>query len=119
MGSLRQFINGLFDPEIPITIDWRKLGLTLVGGGILAYFQGVAATLLSLADIPIGLLAGFADWLGRLVTLLVGYNSRKLWASWRAAGEFVADAGIAGFLVALAIVLTTLYIVAEVVSRVR
>jgi Zn-dependent membrane protease YugP len=102
-----------------VTIRWRPLAVTLVGAGTLAFFEGIIATILSLADAPIGLFAGFADWLGQLVTLFVGFPASRLWWGWQEAADFVADAGIAGLLVALAIVLTTLYIVAEVVSRVR
>lgn len=111
MVDLRRFLDGY-------TIRWDRVGLAVVGAGIYAYLQGAAAVLLSLADLPIALLSGLANFLGTLVETAVALPAVIITRGWQAAAQVVLDAGIAGFLVAISIVLVTLYVVALVVNEV-
>lgn len=101
-----------------VSIQWRQLAVTLFGAGLLAYFEGAIRTFLSLADIPIGLLAGTLDFLGAYVSLSLGFPAVLINAGWAGAIPYVLEAGIAGYLVAITIVLLTMYVVAQVVDRV-
>jgi hypothetical protein len=102
-----------------IAIRWRRLFVEIVGATILAYVTGVVDIILSLADIPIGLLSFVAEWYATLVELVTGSLARILLSSARGAALWVRTTGLAGFLLAIIIVLATTYSVAEVVSRVR
>lgn len=100
-------------------IQWRNLLGTVFGGAVLAYFSGLASIILGIFDIPIALLSGLASFAGDVVTVVAGLPSVIVESGFAAAVPFVVDSGPAGFIVAVGIVLVTLYVVAEVVSRVR
>ncbi|GGN92271.1 hypothetical protein [Haloarcula pellucida] len=100
------------------SIRWGRLATVLFGASIFAYFEGFVAAFLSLVDIPLSLLAGYADFLGRAVSIAYGLPSIIIEQGFAAAVPFVLDAGFAGYLVALVIVLVTLFPIAWVVSRV-
>lgn len=91
---------------------------TIVGAGVFAYFEGLVSVILGLADIPISLAAGFGQFAASVVEVLTGFPVVIIQSGWRAALPFVLDAGIAGYFAGLSIVLVTLWIIAEVVSRV-
>ena len=74
--------------------------------------------LLATVDLPLGLLSGLADFTGELVAVGVGFPVVFVQSGWTGAASFVADAGLAGFVVAVAIVLATLYPLSVVVDRV-
>jgi len=112
MVSASDFVDG-------VTIRWRRLAAAIVGASVLAYFEGIVATLLSLADIPISVLARLASFFGDLITVALSVPTSRISFGWAQAAPFVREAGILGFIVALLLVLLMLYIVAEVVSRVR
>lgn len=100
-------------------IQIGALGTVLVGSTILAYLQGVASVFLSLVDIPLGVLAGLGRLLGQYVSALFGFLPAVIRASFQGAIDAVLSSGPFGFLAALLIVLTSTYILAEVLSRVR
>lgn len=113
-GSLNpgEFLSGY-------SINWGKLGLAVVGGTILAYFEGVARVVLAFANLVLSIPRWFATYYGDIVELVIGFPALIIDRSWQAALPFVQDAGIAGFIVALAIVLATTYVMALVIDRVR
>ncbi|PSQ06651.1 hypothetical protein BRC92_00330 [Halobacteriales archaeon QS_4_69_31] len=111
MVEASDFIDG-------VNIQWRRLAVTLIGASLFAYFEGAVATLLSLADFPIGLLSGFADFLGRWFFLYYRFPAVVLESGWASAAESVADAGIAGIVFAVTIALATYYSLSVVVNRV-
>lgn len=92
-----------------------EVGVSTVFGAI---FTGVASVVLGLADIPLALLGGFADFIGRLVSVLTGLPALVVRGSWNEAIAFVMDAGIAGYVVAIAIVLASTYVIAWGVNAV-
>ncbi|WP_415381471.1 hypothetical protein [Halosimplex sp. TS25] len=100
-----------------VSIRWGRVATTLLGATIFAYFQGVVATFLSLVDIPLGLLGGLGDFLGELVTVLLGLWSAVVRGSWAGAAAFVAESGIAGYVVAIGIALLALYLATVVIRR--
>lgn len=102
-----------------ISIRWGRLLTVIFGAGILAAFRGWISAFLSLVDIPIALLSGFADFLGVMAAVVYGLPAVVIDQGFAATVPYVVDAGLAGYLVALAIVLATLYPIAWVVSRVR
>lgn len=114
MVSLSQFLG----PD-RISIRWKRLGAVLFGAGIFAYFEGVVATLLALADIPISLIGQFAMLLGELVGTFAGTWPAVIDATVLEAQRFIATTGLGGFLVAILLVLVMLYGLAQVISRVR
>ncbi|ELZ23497.1 hypothetical protein C475_14528 [Halosimplex carlsbadense 2-9-1] len=99
-----------------VTIRWGRVASTLFGATILAYFQGAAAAFLSLADIPLGLLGGLGEFLGSLVAVVTGIWPALIRGGWAGAAGFVLEAGVAGYAVAIGLVLVTFY-VATVVIR--
>ncbi|WP_226023218.1 hypothetical protein [Halomicrobium salinisoli] len=111
MVSASDFVSGA-------RIKWRRLGVALFGAGILAYFEGVVAVLLSLADVPLSLLGGLANFSGRFIGLVAGFPAALARGGWAGATQYVLEAGIAGYVFAIVIVLATTGTVAVVVSRV-
>lgn len=96
--------------ETGLSILWGRVATTLLGATILAYFQGVASTLLSLADIPLGLLGGLGEFLGSFVAVVLGIWPALIRGGWRGAAGFVGSAGIAGYAVAIGLVLVAFYL---------
>lgn len=101
------------------TINWSYLGATVIGGTILAYFEGVARVVLAFANLLLSAPRGLASFFGDVIELVVGFPAVIVDRGWQAAIPFVQDAGIAGFVVAVAIVLATFYVVARVIDRAR
>lgn len=113
MVDLSQFLT---DGETKIRFGrLAEVGVGTVFGAVLS---GIASVLLAVFDVPIALLNGLASFLGEVVGVLAGLPSVIIRGGFVAAVPFVVEAGAAGFLAALAVVLPTLYVVAEVVSRV-
>jgi hypothetical protein len=98
-------------------IRWQALFGAVVGGVAYAVFQGWISTVLALFRVPVTWLSGLTSFYGDLVGLIYGVPAAIISGSWDQVLPLVESAGILGFVVALAIVLTTLYVVAEVVSR--
>lgn len=108
-----------FIAENGISIRWRRLATVLFGAGILAWFQGLISAFLSLVDIPLSLASGYAHFLGTMYSVVYGLPAVIINRGFAEAIPFVADAGPAGYLVALGIALATLFPIAWVISRVR
>lgn len=100
-------------------IKWGSLGTVLFGAGILAYFEGAIAVFLALVDVPLSLLAGLANFLGQYVTVRFGVLPALVNGAFLGALEFVESSGAFGFIVAIGIVLATLYSLSVVISSVR
>lgn len=100
-------------------IDFARVAEVGVGTVFAAVFTGWVSVVLGLADIPLALLGGLADFGGQVVAIVAGLPAVIIERGFAAAVPFVLDAGIAGFLVAVVIVLGTLYSLEWVVSRVR
>ena len=99
-------------------IRWSRVSEVGVGGVLGAIFTGVASVILGIADVPIALLGGLSSFAGELLAIVAGLPAVIVSSGFRGAVPFVLEAGIAGYVVAIAIVLVTLYIVEEVISRV-
>lgn len=108
----RDFVNGA-------NIRFRELFTAIFGASLLAYFSGVANTILSLADIPIALLSFLAAFLGAVVEVVAGLPAVIISDGFAAAVPFVAGSGPAGYFVGLGIALITLYIAERGVAYVR
>jgi len=102
-----------------IAIRWRRLFVEIVGATILAYFAGIVDIILSLANIPIALLSFLGNYYGQLIELVTDSFATVIFASFQGATQFIINAGPAGLVVAVIIVVATTYSIAEVVSRVR
>lgn len=100
--SLTQFIDGH-------RIRWAKVGIAVVGATILAYFEGIVRVLLAFFDQPIRLLGGLASFAGAVVSVVVGTPTVIVEQGWAAAIPFIVDAGLAGFVAALGVVLVAFY----------
>jgi hypothetical protein len=111
MISADDFVSGA-------NINYRALFQAIGGGAILAYFSGLADVILSLADIPIRILGVIADFLGAVVSVVVGLPAVIIADGFQAAIPFISDAGIAGFAVGLSIALATFYAVERGLSYV-
>jgi hypothetical protein len=83
-----------------------------------ALFTGVASVVLGLADVPIALLGGLSGFLGDVIGVIAGLPAVVIASGFEAAVPFVLEAGIAGYVVAVGIVLVTLYAGEVVISRV-
>ncbi|WP_436931677.1 hypothetical protein [Halosimplex halobium] len=99
-----------------VRIRWRRVATTLLGATLLAYFQGAVATLLSAVNIPLRLLGGLGEFLGQLVALVAGFPAVVIRSGWAGAAEFVLEAGIAGYVFAIGLVLLTLYLATRVIQ---
>jgi hypothetical protein len=98
---------------------WGKLLRTFFGVSVLAWFSGVVSVVLNLADIPIELLSGLAEFLGQVVFVVSRFPVLFIRSGFQEALPFVQEAGIAGYIAAVSIVLVTLYVVAWVVNLVE
>lgn len=108
-----------FTTDGGIRIDFARVTEVGVGTVFAAVVTGWVSVILGLADIPLALLGGLADFGGQVVAIVAGLPAVIIERGFAAAVPFVLDAGIAGFLVAVVIVLGTLYSLEWVVSRVR
>jgi hypothetical protein len=109
VAEASDFVNGA-------DVEWARLGRTLVGATIGAWFTGLVSVLLGLSDLPLAVAEWLAGFLGKLVELVVGIPAGIVRGSWAPAAAFLEGTGPAGFVLALAIVLLTLYVVARVVN---
>lgn len=100
-------------------IRWRRLGLTVIGASILAYFEGVVRVILAVFEFLLAFPRGFASFAAAVIGVVIGLPGVILDRGFAAAVPFVLDAGVAGFVVAISIVLATIYVFRTVVSRVR
>lgn len=100
-------------------INFGRVAEVGVGTVFGALFTGFVSVILGLADIPLALLSGLANFTGELVYVIAGIPAAFVRGSFDEALVFVLDAGPAGYIVAVAISLAAFYIIALVVSRVR
>lgn len=110
-----QFLTG----ENQTRIDFGKLSAFGVKSVISALFTGVVSVILGFADIPLALLSGLATFTGELVYVVAGIPAAFVRGSFAEATAFVLDAGLAGYVVSIAIMLASFYTIALVVSHVR
>jgi hypothetical protein len=99
-------------------IDFGRVAEVGVGTVFGAVFTGIVSVLLGLVDIPLALLGGLTDFLGRVVGIVAGLPAVIIERGFLAAVPFVLDAGIAGYALAVGVVLLTLFSLEWVVSRV-
>lgn len=99
-------------------INFRRLAEVSVGTVVGAILSGIASVVLGLVDVPVALLGGLASFAGAVVEVLAGLPAAIIERGFIGASEFVLDAGIAGFVVAIVIALATIYSVSWVMSRV-
>jgi hypothetical protein len=99
-------------------IDFERVAEVGVGTVFGAIFTGVASVILGLADLPLALLGGLVDFNRQLIGVVAGLPAVIIERGFAAAVPFVLDAGIAGYLVAIVVVLATFYSLEWVVSRV-
>ena len=99
-------------------IRWRRLGSVSVGAVVGAVFSGLTSVVLAVFDVPLSLYGGLAEFAGEAVGLVARTPAVIIERGWVAAGATILDAGPAGFVVAVAVVLATLYSVSWVMSRV-
>lgn len=100
-------------------IQWGKLLRRIFGAGLFAAFSGWASIILGIADIPISLLGELARFGGAVVEVIATMPALLLRGAWGEAATLVESSGAAGFVVAIGIVLATLYTLSWVVSRVQ
>lgn len=99
-----------------VSIKWNAVGATLFGAGVLAWFEGLAAVILTIVDVPIALAISTANSLADYIE--VAFNPVYFSEAVAATLPFVESAGIAGYVVAIVIVLLIFAPIAWVVSRV-
>jgi len=100
-------------------IDFGRVAEVGVGTVFAAIFTGVVSVVLGLADVPLALLGGLAEFLEAVVAVVAGLPAVLVERGFAASVPVVLDAGPAGYVVAIAIVLVTLYVAEVVISRVR
>jgi hypothetical protein len=99
-------------------IDFGRVTEVGVGTVFGALFTGIASVVLGLADIPLALLGSLTGFLSAVVTIVAGLPAVIIERGFLAAVPFVLDAGIAGYALAVGVVLLTLFSLEWVVSRV-
>lgn len=111
MVSASDFVNGT-------SINWGRLGLTVIGGSFLAAFRGATGLLLALVDFPIVVARGFARWYGQLVESLLGPLAGTITAAWVQALGIIQSSGPVGFILALGVALASFYAFWRIVNGV-
>lgn len=110
MVSPSEFVDGA-------DVQWQRLARTLVGATFGAFFVGWSSIVLGLADLVIRPLEWAASFGGRFVEVTASTPARFVEASFTGAVEFLEGTGPLGFVLAVGIVLLTLYVVVRVVRR--
>ena len=110
MVSPSEFVDGA-------DVEWARLARTLVGATFGAIFTGWASIVLAGADVVLRPLEWLGGFLGSLVDVLVGIPARYVALSWAGPLELIEGSGPLGFVLAVAIVLLTLYVAVRVVNR--
>lgn len=114
MVRLREYLG----PD-GVSIRWGYLGATLFGAGLLAWFEGAVATILATGGVLLTPGQWFASFAGAYIEALIGSYTLFIREGWAGAIPFVTSAGIAGYAVAITIVLLTVLPFAWVIARVR
>lgn len=94
-----------------------KLGRRGIAAIIAAMFSGSVGLLLSIADLPLALLAGFSSFYGSYIATIGNVLALLARGSVAAAAQSVADAGIFGFVLAALIITGSGFIFTWVFSR--
>jgi len=100
-------------------IQFAALGSVLVGSTILAYARASVRTFLALVDIPLSLIAMLPRIQAQIIEAALGLLPATIAAAFRGAAQFVVSSGPAGYVVAIVIVLASLYPISMVINRVR
>lgn len=104
-------LDQFFQTSKRVRLDFGRIAEVAVGTIQGAIGVGVASVVLGIADIPIALLGGLANFGGDFVAVLAGLPAVLATASWQQTLAFINAAGVAGYVAAVAIVLVTLYII--------
>ena len=108
MVSASEFVDGT-------DVQWARLARVLFGATVGAWFTGLASVVLGLSDVPLAALEWLGGFLGQLVEYLVGAPVQMVEGSFAGAAGFLEGTGLLGFVLAISIVLLTLYVVVRVV----
>jgi hypothetical protein len=95
-------------------VEWQAYARTLVGGVFGAIFAGWASVVLGIADFVLAPVEWLSGYLGRLVEVTAGAPARVVESAWRGALGFVLEGGPLAFVLAIAVVLTTLYVAVRI-----
>lgn len=101
------------------SVSWNDLGSTIISVFILVFWYGPINLALAAGDAFTRVVGGTADYFAEFVRATIGAPGVHIAAAWGGAEEFVTDAGLLGYVVSLAIVLLTAYIVARGVGSVQ
>lgn len=108
-----------FRSDSMVRLDFSRISKVGIGTVFGSLFAGSVSVILGFADIPIAILSAFTDLYAAVIDTQLGVPIAILRGAFAGATAYVQGSGAAGFFVALAIVLTTLYTFSVVVSRVR
>lgn len=99
------------------SVRWGALAGAVVGGAILAVYDGIIRVILAFRDFQLKPLEGIATFLASVVTVIVSGGGAVITGSFSEATEIATGAGPLAFAVSVLVVLSTLYVVAQGVSR--
>ena len=99
-----QFVDGT-------RIEWQALAGALFGGVFLAITQSWTQLIVSITDTVSGLALATADYYARVIEAYLSVPARALDGMWESTADFVSQAGLLGFVVAIGIVLTIMWFV--------
>jgi len=91
------------------SVAWVRVGMTIAGSVILGWALGVIEVITSTASAVEGLINGARDGIVSLIGLAFNVPSTAATDAWRSAGEFVSSFGVVGYLLAMLVVMATLW----------
>lgn len=87
------------------TIQWNRLGATLSGGAILAFFAGITEVILAIFSSVVGLYDALGGFIATLIAVLVGTPGVALEASYAELEAYISTMGPLAFAASVASVL--------------
>lgn len=115
MVKISDFVNT--GPNGFSTPDFGKIAQVGIGATFGAFLSGITGLVLGLFDVPLGLLAGFADFVSRGVSILINTPGILIEEGFLTAWMFVIESGPAALVVALGIGLSAVFVFRWVISR--
>ena len=99
------------------TVRWAKTIGVFVGTPLLAWWSGLIRLVLTGFEIAIGYLDGLVELAAALVAIPFDGAEAAILVAWRSTARFVSSSETFGFVVAVGIVLGSIFAVSWVVSR--
>jgi len=97
-----EFVDGF-------SVQWVRVGMTIAASVLLGWALGVIEVITSTASAIQGLIDGARDGVVSLIGVAFDVPADAATDAWRSAGEFISGFGILGYVLAMLVMMATLW----------